>query len=219
MKLYGYYRSSASYRVRIILNVKGLQWDYMPVRLDKGEQLGLEHADRNPMQLVPVLDTGEALLAQSVAIAEYLETRYPEPPLLPADDVARARVRDMVQIVASDIQPIANLRVLQYIRSRYDLDDEQVAEWARHWIGLGFRAFEKRAAEFSTSGRFAFGDSLSLADVFLMPQAYNALRFDLDMTPFATIRGIVEHCSTIDAVAAAHPSLQPDAPEQSAPVT
>ena len=214
MKLYGYYRSSASYRVRIALNVKGLQWDYIAVRLDKGEQLLSEHGDRNPMQLVPVLDTGDALLAQSVAIVEYLETRYPEPPLLPAGDVPKARVRDMVQIIASDIQPIANLRVLKYLRSQHDLDDDGVSEWARHWIGLGFTAYERRASEFSASGRYSFGDSLSLADVFLMPQAYNADRFGLDMAPFPTIRGIVGHCSTIDAVAAAHPALQPDAPEQ-----
>lgn len=212
MKLYGYYRSSASYRVRIVLNVKGVKWEYVPVALDKGEQLLEEHSARNPMMLVPVLDIGDTLLAQSVAIVEYLEARFPVPAMMPADEIEKARVRDMVQIIASDIQPIANLRVLRYIRDDYKLDDDGAADWARHWIGLGFEAFEARAQQYSADGRFAFGNSLTFADVFLVPQAYNADRFGLNMTPYPTICSIVENCCAIDAIAAAHPSRQPDAP-------
>jgi maleylpyruvate isomerase len=209
MKLYGYYRSSASYRIRIVLNVKGIEWEYISVRLDKGEQLDTEHSKRNPMKLVPVLDTGVECLAQSVAIAEYLEETHPSPPLMPTDPIQKAQLREMVQIIASDIQPIANLRVLKYVQPHFAAD-----QWSKDWIGRGFEAFEARASQRSTNGQFSFGDSLSLADVFLMPQVYNAERFGLDMTPFPTIRSIVEHCSTIDAVASAHPSLQPDAPSE-----
>lgn len=213
MKLYGYYRSSASYRVRIVLNAKGVEWDYIPVALDKGEQLESEHVERNPMRLVPVLDTGDTLLAQSVAIVEFLESRYPQPPLLPADDIGKARVRDMVQIIASDIQPIQNLRVLKYIGANYGADNAAVADWACHWIAAGFAAFEARAKEYSQDGRFSFGDSLTLADVFLMPQVYNADRFGLDLAAWPTLGSIVEHCTTIDAVATAHPARQPDSPD------
>lgn len=212
MKLYGYYRSSASYRIRIILNIKGIEWEYVSVRLDKGEQMSPEHLARNPLKLVPVLDTGDALLAQSVAIAEFLETRFPEPALLPSGDIEKARVRELVQVIASDIQPIANLRVLKHIRANFGVDDAGVDDWACTWIGKGFEAFEKRASEWSTDGQFAFGDRISVADAFLMPQAYNADRFGLDMTPFPTIRSIVAHCSTLEPVARAHPSLQPDSP-------
>jgi len=212
MKLYSYYRSSASYRVRIALNVKGIAWEYIPVALDKGEQFQREHIARNPMQLVPVLDTGDSLLAQSVAIIEYLEALFPNPAMLPADEIDKARVRDMVQIIASEIQPIANLRVLKHVRDSYAVDDDGVGDWARHWIAHGFEAFEARTHQYSTSARFSFGDSLTFADAFLMPQAYNADRFGLDMTPYPTIRSIIEHCSTIDTVSAAHPSQQPDAP-------
>lgn len=212
VKLYGYYRSSASYRIRIVLNAKSIDWANVPVRLDKGEQLEPAHSERNPMKLVPVLDTGEHLLAQSVAIAEYLESRFPEPPLLPHDEAEKAMVREMVQIVASDIQPIGNLRVLKHLRKNFGLDDAGVDEWCRTWIGRGFQAFEQRAVQRSDSGRYSFGDTLTFADAWLMPQVYNAERFGLDLAPFPTIRSIAEHCATIDAVAAAHPARQPDAP-------
>ena len=212
MKLYGYYRSSASYRIRIVLNIKGVDWEYVPVALDKGEQRETSHRERNPMQLVPVLDTGDALLAQSVAIAEFLDTRYPVPPLLPADDVQRAQVREMQHIISSDVQPIGNLRVMQYVRDNFAQDDEGLAAWNREWIGRGFGAFEARAAERSTTGRFAFGDALTVADIWLVPQVYNADRFALDMTPYPTIRSVMQHLESIDAVADAHPSRQPDAP-------
>ena len=213
MKLFGFYRSSASYRIRIVLNAKGIEYEYVSVRLDKGEQLESAHVERNPMKLVPVLDTGDAIIPQSVAIAEYIETRFPEPALLPGNEVAKAQIREMVQIIASDVQPIGNLRVLNHLREKFGLDDKDVDEWSQHWIGRGFAAFEQRAAERSANGKFSFGDSLTLADAWLLPQAYNAVRFGLDIESFPTIRSIVEHCSTIDAVAAAHPSVQPDTPD------
>ncbi len=213
MKLYGYYRSSASYRIRIVLNVKGIAWDYVAVALDKGEQTGASHAARNPMKLVPVLDTGDGLLAQSVAIAEYLEERFPEPALLPADSIARAQVREMQQIVSSEIQPLGNLRVLKHLREEYGQTDEGIGAWSRRWIGRGFDAFEARAAERSADGRFSFGDRLTVADVWLMPQVYNAERFGLDLAPYPTIRSVIAHVGSIDAVASAHPSVQPDAPD------
>jgi maleylacetoacetate isomerase len=212
MKLYGYYRSSASYRIRIVLNCKGIDWEYVAVRLDKGQQYEADHTDRNPMKLVPVLATGEVLLAQSIAIAEYLETRFPEPPLLPSDPVQLAQVREMQHIISSEIQPLANLRVLAYLRTELGQDDDGVGRWCQTWIGRGFDAFEKRAAERSADGAYSFGSRFTLADAWLVPQVYNAIRFGLDLGLYPTIRSIVAHCSTIDAVAAAHPEQQPDAP-------
>ena len=172
-----------------MLNVKGIDWDYVTVRLDRGEQLEAAHSSRNPMQLVPVLDTGDDVLAQSVAICEYLEELHPQPPLMPSDPVGRAQLREMVQIIASDIQPIANLRVLKHVRSDYGADDDGVNQWASKWIGKGFEAFEKRASERTADGRFSFGRSLSLADVFLLPQAYNADRFGLGYHPLPYLTG------------------------------
>lgn len=212
MKLYGYYRSSASYRIRIVLNVKGIEWEYASVRLDKNEQQEVEHVSRNPMKLVPVLDTGDQLLSQSVAIAEYLETTFPKPSLLPKDPIALAQVREMQHIVSSEIQPVTNLRILIHLRDEFGQDDEGISRWCRLWMGRGFDAFEARANDRSADGRYAFGDSMTLADAWLMPQVYNANRFGLDLQPYPTIRSIVGHCSTIESVAAAHPDRQPDAP-------
>lgn len=214
MKLYGFYRSSASYRIRIVLNMKGIDWEYIAVRLDKGQQNEADHANRNPMKLVPVLDTGSELLTQSIAIAEYVETQFPEPPLLPKNPVELARVREMQHIISSEIQPVTNLRILKHLRSEFGQDDAGVDKWCQKWIGSGFDAFENRAAEYSADGKFSFGKSLTLADAWLLPQMYNAIRFGLDLKPYPTIRSIVEHCSKIEAVAAAHPSQQPDSPKK-----
>jgi maleylacetoacetate isomerase len=163
---------------------------------------------------VPVLDTGEALLAQSVAIAEYLEALFPTPALLPGDELARAQVREMVNMISSEIQPLGNLRVLNALRQDFGQNDDGVRHWVQTWIGRGFEAFERRAAERSANGQFCFRDSLTLADAWLMPQVYNAERFDVDLAPYPTIQSIVKHCGAIDTVAAAHPSRQPDAPPQ-----
>ena len=212
MKLYGYYRSSATYRLRIILNAKGLDWDYQAVNLLEGEQTAAEFKALNPLGLVPILDTGDATLAQSPAIAEYLEERFPEPALLPPDPVDRARVREMVHSVGCEIHPLQNIGVLMHVKQAYSLDDTALQAWGRKWIDRGFSALEIQARERSSDGRFSYGDSLTLADVWLIPQLFNAHRFELDLSPYPTLVGIDQHCQTLDAVAAAHPSRQPDAP-------
>ena len=212
MKLYGYYRSSASYRIRIALNAKRIEWDYVTIRLDKGQQHDPDYLARNPMGFVPMLDTGDAQLVESAAIAEYLEFIHPEPPLYPSDPIARAQVREMQHIIGSGVQPLTNLRVLQHLRAEFGQDDEGIDRWCQRWIARGFEAFEARTKERSTDGLFSFGNSLSYADAWLMPQYYNAQRFGLDTSRFTTIESIVSHCSGIDAVAAPPPSRQPDAP-------
>ena len=213
MKLYGYYRSSASYRIRIILHTKGIDCEYRTVLLNKGEQSSEEFKTINPMGLVPVLDTGEDVLAQSPAIAEYLEEQHPEPALLPPDPLGRARVREMMHSISCEIHPLQNLSVLQHIKGEYSLDDDAVFDWCRKWIGRGFTAFEALARERSADSQFSFGDKLTLADVWLVSQLYNARRFELDLTPYPTIVSIDDHCQTLDGFAAAHPSKQPDAPD------
>lgn len=212
MKLYGYYRSSASYRLRIILGLKKIDWENHPVHLARGEQHSSEFRVINPMGLVPVLDTGESVLSQSPAIAEYLEELYPEPSLLPASSVARAQVREMLNTIGCEIHPLQNLRVLKYLRAEYTQDDAGVAAWCREWIAQGFTAFENLALDRSVSGQYSFADSVSLADAWLVPQVYNARRFGLDLGPYPTIVSVDQHCQTIAAFAAAHPDKQPDAP-------
>lgn len=198
--------------MRIVLNTKGIEWEYCSIVLTKGEQRSEEFKAMNPLGLVPVLDTGEAVLAQSPAIAEFLEEQYPDPALLPRDALGRARVREMMHTIGCEIHPLQNLGVLQHIKSEFSLDDAAVSAWGRKWIDRGFTAFETRAKEQSAGGRFSFGDSLTLADVWLIPQVYNAHRFELDLTPYPTIMSINDHCLTLDGVVAAQPSKQPDAP-------
>lgn len=212
MKLYGYYRSSASYRIRILLNTKGLDWDYVAVNLLEGEQKKEEFRAINPLGLVPVLDTGSAVLAQSPAIAEYLEEQYPEPALLPADPIDRARVREMMHSIGCEIHPLQNHGVLMHLKETHSLDRAALQAWARKWIERGFAAFEALAKQRSGDGRFSYGDGLTLADVWLIPQVLNAHRFELDLGPYPTIVGIDEHCRALDAFVRAHPSAQPDAP-------
>jgi maleylacetoacetate isomerase len=214
MKLYGYYRSSATYRLRIILNAKGLDWDYQAVNLLEGEQKATEFKAMNPLGLVPILDTGDATLAQSPAIAEYLEERFPEPALLPADPVDKARVREMMHAVGCEIHPLQNIGVLMHVQKAYSLDDAALQAWGRKWIDRGFSAVEILARERSSDGQFSYGDSLTLADVWLIPQLFNAHRFEMDLSPYPTLVAIDQHCQTLDAVAAAHPSRQPDAPSE-----
>jgi maleylpyruvate isomerase len=212
MKLYGYYRSSASYRIRIILNVKGITWENQPVMLNRDEHRADTFRAINPMSLVPVLDTGDATLGQSPAIAEYLEETFPAPALLPKEPLLRAQVRELQHLIGCDIHPLQNLRVLKHLRAEFGQQDAAVNAWCRKWIGAGFEAYETIAAKRSASGRYSVGDSLTLADAWLIPQLYNARRFELDLAPFPTIVGIGEHCLALDPIAAAHPDQQPDAP-------
>lgn len=212
MKLYGYYRSSASYRIRILLNLKGLAWDYEAVLLNKGAQTSAAFLARNPSGLVPVLDTGTASLGQSLAIAEYLEETVPEPALLPKDPLARAAVREMVTIIGCDIHPLQNLRVLNWLRDELGADDDGVRRWIHRWIGGGFTALEARLARHGSDGRFCHGSEPTLADAWLIPQMYNARRWELDVTPYPTLCAIDAHCRTLAAFANAEPERQPDAP-------
>lgn len=213
MKLYSYFRSSAAYRVRIALALKNLPFDLVPVHLVNhgGEQKSPEYTSINPQQLVPALitDSGE-VLTQSLAILEYLEETYPQTPLLPTDTVARAKVRALCQAIACDIHPINNLRVLKYLSHELQITDAQKNTWYRHWIDEGFMALEKMLTD---SEDFCVANSPTLADCCLIPQVYNALRFDCDMTKYPKIWRIYQHCNTLAAFIDASPQQQRDAPK------
>lgn len=212
MKLIGYFRSSAAFRVRIALNLKGVTVDHAFRHLRKGEQSTPDYAALNPQKLVPtlVLDSGEAL-TQSLAILEYLEETHPEPPLLPKDPVGRARVRALALIVAADIHPIQNLRVMAYLRQKYDQSEEAAFAWSRHWIETGFEAYEASVANDRRTGAFSHGDQPSMADLCLVPQVFNAGRFKVDMTKYPTLKRIFDRCMALPAFDAAQPVKQPDA--------
>jgi maleylacetoacetate isomerase len=211
MKLYGYFRSSAAFRVRIALNLKKLEYESAFVHLRRGDQRQPGFLDVNPQGLVPALETDDALLIQSLPIIEYLDETYPSPPLLPRDGKGRARVRALAAIVACDVHPINNLRVLRYLLRPLGHDEAAVETWYNHWIAEGFGALERLLAEGGRTGRFCHGDTPGLADIVLVPQVFNAHRYQsLDLTPYPTIVRIYETCLNIDAFAAAHPDRQPD---------
>ena len=212
MKLYGYFRSSAAYRVRIALNLKGIPWESVAVdlRAPVNAQHTREFRALNPHGLIPVLVDGERTLTQSLAILEYLEETHPQPPLLPHEPAARAEVRSLALAIACDIHPLNNLRVLNYLRSPLGHDDATVNAWYAHWITLGFNALEQQARCLG-DGRHLYGDSVTLADVCLVPQMANARRFSCDTAPFPTLRAICAHLETLPAFARAAPEAQPDA--------
>jgi maleylacetoacetate isomerase len=216
MVLYGYWRSSAAYRVRIALNLKGLAYESRPVHLvrDGGEQHAPDYQALNPQELVPCLVDGGRVFTQSMAIMEYLEETRPSPPLLPADPLGRARVRALAQLLACDVHPLGNLRVLQYLGSQFDLDEATRGVWSRHWIGEGFRALETMLAGDVGTGEFCHGDQPGMADACLVPQFYNAERWKLPLDDFPTIRRIVAACRELEAFRRAAPEAQPDAPEK-----
>jgi len=211
MKLYGYWRSSASWRVRIALELKGLVYETVPVHLVLGRQRQAEHRERNPMQQVPVLefemDGALRRLSQSLAILEYLEERYPEPPLLPADALERARVRELAQVVNSGIQPLHNSGVLGHLAQV--APDADGTAWGRHFIARGLVALEALTA--GLTGEFMIGDTVTFADVCLVPQLYQARRFGVDLTPFETLRRVEAACAALPAFQRAHADRQPDA--------
>ena len=209
--LYNYLRSSAAYRVRIALNLKGIAYDVVPVHLRKKEQKALEYRTLNPQGLVPTLVEDGAPIGQSLAIVEYLEETHPEPPLLPKEPRGRARVRQLAYAVACDIHPVNNLRVLRYLANTLGHDDEARAVWQRHWMAEGFAAIESLLAGSRETGRFCHGDGPGLADLCLIPQLYNARRNDLDLASYPTILRIEATCAEHPAFVAAHPSRQPDA--------
>ena len=215
MKLYTYFRSSAAYRVRIALNLKGIAYDSIPVHLlqDGGQQLLPAYRAVNPSALVPALDDDGAILTQSLAMLEYLDETRPGVPLLPADALGRARVRALALAIACDAHPLTNLRVLKYLKNTLGLSDEAKQEWYRHWMAEGLAAVEALLAQGDPAGAslFCHGDSPTMADCCLVPQVFNAQRFAIDLAPYPRVARIHAHCAGLPAFAAAHPSRQPDA--------
>jgi maleylpyruvate isomerase len=213
MKLYTFFRSSASYRVRIALNLKGLAYEQIPIHLRRGggEQFAASYKALNPQALVPALEDGGQILTQSLAIIEYLEERYPKPPLLPSDPAERARVRSMALIIACEIHPIQNLRVLVHLKNNLRQSDDDVNLWARHWIDLGLSALEQIVVSLPQRGKFCFGGMPSLADICLVPQLANARRFGCDLSAYRTLLKIETACNALPAFANAAPEKQPDA--------
>jgi maleylpyruvate isomerase len=210
--LHNYFRSSTSIRVRIALNLKGLSYDYVAHHLRKGEHHAPAYLELNPQGLVPVLvlENG-AVLAQSLAIIEYLEERFPEPALLPPDAIGKARIRALAYAVAYEIHPINNLRVLNYLKTELGQDESATVEWFKFWVATTFEPLEKQLATAPETGRFCHGDTPTLADICLFAQVVNNRRFNVDMAPYPTIRKVIEACSTEDAFLAALPERQPDA--------
>ncbi|KVT59831.1 maleylacetoacetate isomerase [Burkholderia ubonensis] len=213
MKLYSYFRSSASYRVRIALHLKQLPFDYVPVHLlrDGGQQLKDEYRALSPDSLVPTLVDGDAALQQSLAIVEYLDETHPEPPLLPKAPLDRAYVRSIALQIACEIHPLNNLRVLKYLKHMLQVPEEAKNDWYRHWIEAGFATLEARVASDPRTGKLCFGDTPTLADICVVPQVFNANRFAIDTSRFPTIQRIYDHAMTLDAFKAAAPGAQPDA--------
>ena len=217
LQLYSYFRSSAAYRLRIALHLKGLAFDTVPVHLLKGggEQLQSAYRAINPAALVPALnidaDNDGTTLTQSLAIMEYLDETHPQPPLLPADALGRARVRALSLTVACDIHPLNTLRVLTYLSGERQASGDARNAWARHWMALGFATLEQHLANDAATGLCCHGDTPTLADCCVVPQVFNARRFELDLAPFPTLTRIAEHCEALPAFIAAHPAQQPDA--------
>ncbi|MEM6184296.1 maleylacetoacetate isomerase [Shewanella vaxholmensis] len=215
MKLYGYWRSSAAYRVRIALNLKGISAEHLSVHLvrDGGEQHKAAYTALNPLELVPTLTLDDELdmdaLSQSLAIIEYLDEIHPQTPLLPASALERAHVRAMALTVACEIHPLNNLRVLQYLTQTLGVDEAAKNTWYHHWVASGFAALETLLIRHS--GRYCFGDTVTLADLCLVPQVYNAQRFNVDLTPYPNIMRVWAECNQLEAFADAAPERQADA--------
>jgi maleylpyruvate isomerase len=213
MKLYTYFRSSAAYRVRIALNLKGIAYDAAPVHLlrNGGEQLSDAYRAINPAMLLPALEDDGNIIGQSLAIIEYLEETQPQTPLLPSDPAGRARVRALALTVAADTHPLGNLRVLKYLTGELAVLDEVKLAWQQHWLRTGMSALEALLANDPRTGRYSHGDTPTLADCCLVPQVFSAQRFGVDLAPYPTIARIHAACNELPAFQQAHPAQQPDA--------
>jgi maleylpyruvate isomerase len=212
LHLYSYYRSSAAYRVRIALALKGMSWEAIPVNLFKQEQRQATYLEKNPQGLVPALQTGSSLLTQSLAIIEYLEELQPEPALLPSDPLAKAQIRALAYQVAMDIHPLNNVRVLNYLTSELGHSEAEKIQWLHHWMGLGFAALEDSLRQQGCDGRYCFADAPTLADLCLVPQVYNAYRFNCPMNSYPLIVSIWQHCTGLAQFIDAAPEAQTDSP-------
>jgi maleylpyruvate isomerase len=213
MKLYTYFRSSAAYRVRIALNLKGIAYDAAPVHLlrNGGEQLSDAYRAINPAMLLPALEDDGNVIGQSLAIIEYLEETQPQTPLLPSDPAGRARVRALALTVAADTHPLSNLRVLKYLTGELAVPDEVKLAWQQHWLRTGMSSLEALLAKDPRTGRYSHGDTPTLADCCLAPQVFSAQRFGVDLAPYPTIARIHAACNELPAFQQAHPAQQPDA--------
>jgi maleylacetoacetate isomerase len=211
MKLYNFFRSSASFRVRIALALKGLAYDYLPVHLARNEQFEPPYAGLAATRLVPLLEDGDARIAQSLAIIEYLDETHPQPPLLPADALGRARVRALALDVACEIHPLNNLRVLRYLVNDLGVGEDAKNAWYRHWVEGGLAAVERQLAGHPATGRFCHGDTPTLADCTLVPQIFNARRFDCRLDDVPTVMRVFDECMKLPAFDGAQPSRCPDA--------
>lgn len=212
MTLYGYFRSSTSYRTRIAMNLKGLDYDNITVNLAQDEQLDGAFKAINPQGLVPVLQADDLWLYQSPAILEWLEEVYPKSPLLPKDAAGRMQVRAISAMIGCDMHPINNRRILQYLRNELSVEEKEVIAWCQRWMSEGFAALEKRLAADKMRGSFCYGDSPTFADCYLIPQVSSARRFKVDLSAYPNIVAIDTHCRTLQAFADADPMRQPDAP-------
>lgn len=211
MKLYGYWRSSAAYRVRIALHLKALDFESVPVHLVKngGEQHSDSYVEMNPTHLVPTFVDGNFTLHQSMAVIDYLDEKYPQVPLYPSNLVEKSQVKALALDVACEVHPVNNLRVQQYLANTLATTEQQKLAWSHHWMNIGFAAIEKQLS--ATSGQYSFGDKITMADICLVPQVYNANRFSLDMKPFPNIVRVVNNCNELIAFQRALPENQSDA--------
>ena len=209
MKLYNYFRSSASFRVRIALHLKGLSYDYVPVHLARGDHKLAAYANVSADRLVPALDSDGQILSQSLAIMEYLDETHPEPPLLPADALGRARVRALAQSIACEIHPLNNLRVLKYLVRELKVEEEAKNTWYRHWVREGLEAFERQLAQGAVS-TYCYGDTPTLADCCLVPQIFNGQRFKVNVDGLPRTMAAFDACMKLEAFQRAQPSACPD---------